>query len=349
MTQKIIHVDMDCFYAAIEMRDNPALRNKPIAVGGFSDRRGVICTSNYEARRYGVKSAMASAYALKLCPELEIIRPNFTKYREASKVIQGIFKQHTDIIEPLSLDEAYLDVTESSELAGSATLIAKQIRQEIWESQDLTASAGVAPNKFLAKIASDWEKPNGLTVITPEKIAEFVAALPVEKICGVGKVTAKKMHAMEIVTCLDLQQYDKEILSQRFGKFGARLYDLARGNDDRKVQPNRLRKSLSVEHTYPSDLVHDDDCLVAIEVLFEELKNRLRKHSERKIHKQFLKIKFNDFQLTTIECVTAGLNISVYKQLFQNGRQRHSNPIRLLGVGVHFNNDEFSGQMEFEV
>lgn len=221
--RKIIHIDMDCFYAAIEMRDAPHLRSLPIAVGGSPDGRGVLCTANYLAREYGVRSAMASYKALKLCPDLVIVPVDFAKYRSVAHAIRKIFYSYTDLVEPLSLDEAYLDVTDCELFDNQARLIAKAICQEIIDTQHLTASAGVAPNKFLAKVASDWRKPNGIFVIPPQKVANFVQKLPVEKIFGVGKVTQRKMQQFGIYTCQDLQALSMTQLIERFGTFGQRL------------------------------------------------------------------------------------------------------------------------------
>ena len=220
--RKIIHIDCDCFYAAIEMRDDPRLAGKPLAVGGAADRRGVVATCNYEARAWGVRSAMPMGQALKLCPDLQVVRPRMDAYKAVSREIHAIFRDYTEIIEPLSLDEAYLDVSASSHFDGSATRIAQDIRRRVSQELHITVSAGVAPNKFLAKIASDWRKPNGLFVITPDQVEDFVAALPVNKLHGVGKVTADKLGRLGIDTCLDLRDWSKLALVREFGSFGAR-------------------------------------------------------------------------------------------------------------------------------
>ncbi len=217
--RKIIHVDMDCFFAAVEMRDDPSLRDIPLAIGGSADRRGVISTANYPARRYGVHSAMSTAMALKLCPHLKLLPGRMAAYKEASQHIREIFARYTPLIEPLSLDEAYLDVTDCSQCNGSATLIAEQIRQTISDELNLTASAGIAPIKFLAKIASELNKPNGQYVITPAQVPAFLQQLPLSKIPGVGKVTAKRLEDVGLITCADVQQYDLVALLKRFGKF----------------------------------------------------------------------------------------------------------------------------------
>ncbi len=331
---------MDCFYAAVEIRDHPEWRNKPLAVGGAANRRGVLCTSNYIAREYGVRSAMATAHALRLCPDLILVPPSFVKYREISQNIREIFQRYTDLIEPLSLDEAYLDVSQCTQFQGSATLIAESICREILQTQQLTASAGIAPNKFLAKIASDWQKPNGQFVIRPEQIADFVAILPVKKIFGVGKVTAEKMRQFNIKTCGDLQQCSLIELRDKFGSFGEQLHAMCRGHDEREVQPNRVRKSLSVEHTYPQDLPDLNACKLALPALWDELKKRLEKHDKEKIHKQFLKLKFLDFQQTTVETVITDLNIDTFYELLEKGFARQNKAVRLLGVGVGFDNEQ---------
>ncbi len=230
--RKIIHVDMDCFFAAVEMRDNPALRDIPIAIGGSRERRGVISTANYPARKFGVRSAMPTGMALKLCPHLTLLPGRYEAYKEASRQIQAIFSRYTSLIEPLSLDEAYLDVTDSAHCHGSATLIAQEIRQTIFNELQLTASAGIAPVKFLAKIASDLNKPNGQYVITPADVPEFLRTLPLGKIPGVGKVSAAKLEAMGLRTCEDVQKYDLAMLLKRFGKFGRVLWERSQGIDE---------------------------------------------------------------------------------------------------------------------
>lgn len=334
--RKIIHIDMDCFYAAVEVRDNPQLQGKPVAVGGMAQRRGVLTTCNYEARQFGLRSAMATYRALALCPELILLPVNMEKYRQVSHQVRQIFTHYTDLIEPLSLDEAYLDVSHCEHHQGSATHIAQAIRQAIYQQLSLTASAGVAPNKFLAKIASDWHKPNGQFVITPDQVADFMQSLSVDKLFGVGKVTAKKLAALSIATCGDLQQFSLTTLLEHFGSFGEKLYYYARGIDERPVNPNRIRKSVSVELTYPEDLHTLDDCLNKLPQLLEKLLQRLASHQDRIIHKQCVKIKFNDFSQTTIECVNNTPDLAQYQALLQGAFARHAKPIRLIGIGVAF-------------
>ena len=333
--RKIIHIDCDCFYAAIEMRDDPRLAGRPMAVGGSADRRGVIATCNYEARAYGVRSAMSSRHALKLCPDLEIVKPRFEAYREASRDIHAIFRDYTELIEPLSLDEAYLDVSDSQWHGGSATRIAEDIRRRVARTLHITVSAGVAPNKFLAKIASDWRKPNGIFVITPDQVEAFVAALPVAKLHGVGKVTAEKLNRLGIDTCLDLREWSRLALAREFGTFGERLWGLARGIDDRAVHNDSRRQSVSVENTYDNDLPDLASCLERLPELLQSLNTRIeRMDSTYRPDKPFVKVKFHDFSQTTLEQAGAGRDLESYRQLLRQAFARGGKPVRLLGVGV---------------
>ncbi len=334
-TRKIIHCDCDCFYASIEMRDNPALRGKPIAVGGLPTRRGVVATCNYEARKFGIHSAMAAATARKLCPQLIIIRPDMDKYRQASRQIHEIFEAYTSVIEPLSLDEAFLAVSDCELYQGSATLIAQAIRAEVKSRVNITISAGIAPNKFLAKIASDWNKPDGQFVITPAQVDGFVQKLAVAKLHGVGKVTAGKMRRLGINTCSDLRKLDEEELKSKFGSFGERLYQLSHGIDERPVLSARIRKSVSVENTYATDLPTLTSCLQELPDLKMQLEKRLEKiGDEYRIHKQFVKIKFHDFVQTTVEMVAETTVIDNFNSLCEEGFSRGQRPVRLLGMGV---------------
>ncbi|RRV08080.1 DNA polymerase IV [Pseudomonas sp. v388] len=335
MQRKIIHIDCDCFYAAIEMRDDPSLAGKPLAVGGAADRRGVIATCNYEARAYGVRSAMSSHHALKLCPDLTIVKPRFDAYKEASREIHTIFRDYTDLIEPLSLDEAYLDVSQASHFAGSATRIAQDIRRRVSNQLHITVSAGVAPNKFLAKIASDWKKPNGLFVITPDKVEEFVAVLPVNKLHGVGKVTADKLARLGIATCTDLRSWNRLALVREFGSFGERLWNLAHGIDDRPVHNDSRRQSVSVENTYDKDLPDLASCQAKLPALLETLEGRItRMEGQYRAGKPFVKVKFHDFTQTTLEQAGAGRDLGSYEQLLAQAFARGNRPVRLLGIGV---------------
>ncbi|MBG6517733.1 DNA polymerase IV [Pseudomonas aeruginosa] len=333
--RKIIHIDCDCFYAALEMRDDPSLRGKALAVGGSPDKRGVVATCSYEARAYGVRSAMAMRTALKLCPDLLVVRPRFDVYRAVSKQIHAIFRDYTDLIEPLSLDEAYLDGSASPHFAGSATRIAQDIRRRVAEELRITVSAGVAPNKFLAKIASDWRKPDGLFVITPEQVDGFVAELPVAKLHGVGKVTAERLARMGIRTCADLRQGSKLSLVREFGSFGERLWGLAHGIDERPVEVDSRRQSVSVECTFDRDLPDLAACLEELPTLLEELDGRLQRlDGSYRPDKPFVKLKFHDFTQTTVEQSGAGRDLESYRQLLGQAFARGNRPVRLIGVGV---------------
>lgn len=334
-TRKIIHIDADCFYAAIEMRDNPRLQGRAVAVGGSADRRGVIATCNYEARSWGVHSAMPTARALKLCPDLEVIKPRMDAYKEASRQIHSILHDYTDCIEPLSLDEAFLDVSDCTLCSGSATLIAKEIRSRVWQELRLIVSAGVAPNKFLAKIASDWRKPDGLFVITPDQVDDFVLVLPVKKLHGVGKVTAAKLERMGIVNCAQLREHSVLALTKAFGSFGERLWSLARGIDQRPVQPNSRRQSVSLERTYDKDLPDLAACQAQLPGLLEQLTVRQQRLDDNyRPDKPFVKVKFHDFTQTTVEQAGAAFDLDSYSLLLSAAYMRGNKPVRLLGVGV---------------
>lgn len=295
--RKIIHIDMDAFYASIEQRDFPEYRGKPLAVG-YAEARGVVAAASYEARKYGVRSAMPSKTALRKCPELIFVPPRFDVYKEVSDQIMDIFLEYTDLVEPLSLDEAFLDVTENHKNIPSATLIAKEIKQRIKEITGLTASAGISHNKFLAKIASDYDKPDGLFVIHPKDAEKFVESLEIERFFGVGKVTAKKMHQLGIHTGADLKQMSEVFLAQHFGKVGRIYYENARAIDERDVNPNRIRKSIGAENTFDIDLVTSTKMTI-------ELYHIARRTWERIDEKQFygrtitLKIKYTDFEIIT--------------------------------------------------
>jgi len=252
-SRKIVHVDMDAFYASVEQRDDPSLRGRPVVVA-WKGKRSVVCAASYEARRYGVRSAIPAVHAERLCPDAVFLPPDFPRYKAVSQAVREIFQRHTDLIEPLSLDEAYLDVTENKTQLPTATLVAKTIRKQIWEELNLTASAGVAPNKFLAKIASDWKKPNGLFVIQPHEVEAFLTSLPVGRIPGVGRVTEARMEAADIKTVGDIRRLEHASLDALFGRWGTRLYELARGIDHHPVVPNRIRKQISAEDTFPTDI-----------------------------------------------------------------------------------------------
>jgi len=345
--RKIIHIDMDCYYAAVEMRDNPEYRNVPLAIGGSSDRRGVISTCNYQARKYGVRSAMATAHALKLCPDLVLAPGRMALYNEISQQIREIFSRYTDKIEPLSLDEAYLDVSDCNLFSGSATLIAEDIRQTIFKETQLTASAGVAPCKFVAKIASDENKPDGICVITPDKLDDFVIGLSLGKIPGVGKVTLGKLNNIGLYSCADVRQFPFEDLIKRFGKFGSVIWDRSHGLDNRNLSLGRQRKSVGVERTLPEDIRSKEDCIKMIDSLFPLLEKRLAK-SDANIQSQGLKLKFSDFQQTTVEHRCQLLNKAYFFELLTEGLSRQANRgIRLVGLHVGLADSEQSNQLAF--
>lgn len=338
---------MDCFYAAIEVRDNPSLRSEPVAVGGRSSR-GVLTTCNYEARRFGVHSAMPNFMALKKCPHLVILPVRFEAYRQESRRIRQIMVRYTNLIEPLSLDEAFLDVTGREEAAEE---IASQIKKRIRRKCGLVASAGIAPNKMLAKIASDWEKPDGLFQVRSSDIDSFMNKLPVSKIWGIGKKSEEKLRSKGIRTCGDLQAFNPLQLTHFFGKFGAELHNLCRGIDNRPVVSNRIRKSISVERTFSLNLETLEACLEKIHSLFEELESDIvRLKSERRIAKLFVKLKFSDFSRTTIERSGLAVSRENAEMLCQEAFGRKALPVRLIGIGVRFASDAHSPsrQMEFD-
>lgn len=352
--RKIIHIDMDCFFAAVEVRENPELKGKPVAVGGQAGKRGVVAACNYEARAFGVHSAMPMSIAFQRCATLIRMPVRMSLYKQVSSEIRNIFLQYSDLIEPLSLDEAFIDVTDKPFCKGSASLMAKQIRYEIFEATGLTASAGIAPNKLIAKIASDWHKPNGQKVVTPKEVKDFMTPLPVSKIYGVGKVTTKKMHQNGIKTCQDLQSLTLKELQANFGRFGTRLYDQCRGIDDRPVDNNRITKSLSIEDTYSKDLLNLASCEFALEVLYKELLLRhdaaiLKANSKAKsLSKEpqslapktlFVKIRFHDFVTTTAQLSAKQLDINIFKKLCKRAYFRGNRPVRLLGLGIVFDYD----------
>jgi len=342
--KKIIHIDADCFFAAVEMRENPNIANLPVAVGGDPNKRGVISTCNYQARVFGVKSAMSSAYARKLCPNLLIIPSRISLYKQYSDAMHAIFSEFTPYIEPLSLDEAYLDVSESEDFSGSATLIAEEIRDRIHREIGITVSAGVAPVKFLSKIASDWQKPNGLFVIPPDAVMSFVDPLPVRKLPGVGQVTAEKLARYGIYTCLDVRTYGLSKLIRQFGVFGRRLYEMSQGIDNRDVQARSNRKSMSVEHTFEHDVERLEDLMPELQELIERLTLRYSKlDSSYSIHTYMVKIKFSDFSQTTIETSARTRGVIDYEsfaRLVNAGWHRERKSVRLLGVGFRFKLDD---------
>ena len=332
--RKILHVDCDCFFAAVEMRDDPSLRDIPLAIGGSRERRGVIATCNYPARAFGIHSAMPTARALRLCPHLTLLPGHFEKYRQVSTQIQAVFHELTPLVEPLSLDEAFLDVTGVEGFRGSATWMARWIKAECYRRTGITVSVGAASSKFLAKIASDWEKPDGLTVIPPERVDAFVRELPVKKLHGVGPATGAKLDAMGISTCAELRALPIERLLDEFGKFGRRLFELARGIDDRPVRIERERKSVSVETTFDRDLPDLASASAALAPLCDKLQGRLERHGHPPLAGLFVKVRFDDFSLTTLESRGLSPSPESYTRLLEQAWARARRPVRLLGVGV---------------
>ncbi|HKJ34528.1 MAG TPA: DNA polymerase IV [Balneolales bacterium] len=336
--RKIIHIDMDAFYASVEQRDNPSLRAKAVIVGGAPDSRGVVATASYEARKFGVHSAMPSAQAKRLCPHGIFIKPRFDVYREISHQIREIFFEYTDLVEPLSMDEAYLDVTENHKGNPSATLIAQEIRKRIKEETGLTASAGIAPNKFLAKVASDINKPDGMKVIIPNEAESFIETLPIGKFHGIGKVTERRMQSLGIETGADLKKWSEFDLIEHFGKVGSYYYGIARGIDEREVKANRIRKSIGAENTFSRD--HDDTLWMEkqLDEIAFKVAGRLEK-SHTKGRTVTLKVRFANFQritrsLTLIQSVAdTGTIASVAKELLTQ-TEAGQRKIRLLGITV---------------
>lgn len=347
--RKIIHVDMDCFYAAVEVKYNPRLRGLPLGIGGPPQSRSVLCTASYEARKFGVRAAMPSSQAVRLCPQLVLIPPNFDLYIKESRAVHEIFRRFTSVVQPLSLDEAYLDVTGSSLHGGSATRIAQEIRQLIQHETQLTASAGIAENKFLAKVASDWNKPNGQFALPPSHVAAFMKELKVEKIPGVGKVTAKKMHELGLQTCGDIQKQKPLQLAQWFGSRAPDLLDLAHGIDLRPVEARAERKSLTVEETFNTDLAHWLDWMSRLPNLYEDWEQRMRRHQEKrsqeKIRGFVVKVKYFDFKNTTHEISSRGWpSLSDFEELLQYIWDKRSDPVRLIGIGVRLAAEEIPEQ-----
>jgi DNA polymerase-4 len=338
--RKIIHVDMDAFFAAVEQRDFPEYRNKPLIVGGSPFSRGVVATCSYEARPFGIHSAMPTSRAYRLCPEAIFVRPRFEAYREVSQEIRQIFSEYTDLVEPLSLDEAYLDVSGSDKHKGSATLIAKEIKSRIKQKTQLTASAGISYNKFLAKIASGLDKPDGLYLITPKKGIEFIKQLPIRKFHGVGKATAAKMLSLGIETGNDLQCFSLAELQQYFGKSGAYYYNIARGIDNRPVVNQRKSQSIGVETTFQQDIVGSQRVLKQLQQLFDKALTRVnaKQLSARTLT---IKIKYHDFvQITRSRTLPQPINIDtpindLLRDLLTN-TEIDLRPVRLLGVNLSY-------------
>lgn len=342
INRKIIHVDMDAFYASVEQLDNPDLRGKPLAVGG-SEHRGVVSAASYEARKFGVRSALSGTLAKKYCPELIFVRPRFDRYKEISNKIRKIFHDYTDLVEPLSLDEAYLDVTVNKKGNPSASLIAQEIRKRIYDEIGLTASAGISINKFVAKVASDYNKPNGQKTIGPEEVIPFLEQLPIRKFYGVGKVTTEKMYQLGIFTGLDLKNKSLEFLEKHFGKSGTFYYNVVRGIHNGQVRSNHIAKSVAAEHTFNENLTSEIFMLEKLERIAAELERRLKKHniSGKTVT---LKIKYSDFSQQTRSKTLPyfisdkALMLETAKELLFQERMKES--VRLLGISLNNLNTE---------
>jgi len=337
--RRIIHVDMDAFYTSVEQRDDPALRGKPVAVGGPAASRGVVAAASYEARAFGVRSAMPMARAVRLCPDLVVVQPDFARYRAVSQQMMAILRSSTPLVEPLSLDEAYLDVTDNLWGEPLATSVAKTLKARIRAELDLTASAGVAPNKFLAKIASGWKKPDGLTVIAPERVEEFLRELPVEALWGVGPVTAKKLRAIGIGRLLDVRSADDERLRGAVGSLAGWLKSLSRGEDPRPVEPDRPWKSLSGETTYEKDLVDPEQIRAEIERLARRTAASLERRGLR-ARTVTIKVRYANFSTVTRSHTASApthdaAEIAARALALLARTDAARRPVRLLGVGAH--------------
>jgi DNA polymerase-4 len=336
--RRIIHLDMDAFYASVEQRDDPSLRGRPLAVGGSPQSRGVVAAASYEARAFGVRSAMPMARALRLCPELAVVRPDFARYRAASQQVMEILRSCTPLVEPLSLDEAYLDVTDNLWGERLASVIARQLKKKIHEATGLTASAGVAPNKFLAKIASGWQKPDGLTVIAPGRVERFLQQLPVEALWGVGPVTAKKLRALGILKLVDVREQDEISLQRAIGGLAATLKRLAWGEDPREVRPDRPWKSISAETTYSVDLEDAGEMRAELARLAARVVNSLEKKNllARTVT---IKVRYGDFTTVTrshsAAPTRAGGEFAARAAALLERTEAGRRPVRLLGVGAH--------------
>jgi DNA polymerase-4 len=339
---KIIHIDLDYFFAQVEERDKPFLKEKPFAVGG-EENRGVVCTCNYVARKYGVRSAMPIFQALKICPELVVLRVNMENYKSVSRTIFSILYDITPDVESVSLDEAYLDVTNLNMLGNSATLISNFIREKIYKETGLTSSAGVAPSKLLAKIASGINKPNGLYVIAPHQVRSFIHDLKVENLMGVGQSTLSKLHDLNVYTCSQLQSLPIRALQQYFGKYGITLYNYSRGIDNREVIAHHLEKSISVESTSRIDLMGIEDCILYLDALYAKLVDRVSSKVEKKIDTLFVKITDTNFFKYSIMHKAYHHSKEAFVLLFKRLYSRHNNPpIRLIGIGVNLNKYDYT-------
>jgi len=337
--RRIIHVDMDAFYASVEQRDRPGLRGRPVAVGGRPERRGVVAASSYEARAFGVRSAMSMARAVRLCPQLVVVPPDFAKYRAVSAAVFDLFRAVTPLVEPLSLDEAYLDVTENAWHEPLAVNVARRLKEQIRETTGLTASAGVAPNKFLAKIASGWQKPDGLTVVAPERVEWFLQQLPVDALWGVGPVTAARLRAINLARLADVRRADPELLRRTIGSQAGWLVNLAHGIDDRPVEPSRTRKSVGTEHTFAEDLAERGR-------IRDEISAMVREHADWLARKRLyaktltIKVRYGDYTTITrsdtqTPATRDGTVLARRAVALLDRTEAGSRPVRLLGVSLH--------------
>ena len=347
--RKIVHIDMDAFYASVEQRDNPQLRGKPVVVAWLG-KRSVVCAASYEARRFGVRSAMPALRAEHLCPGAVFLPPDFARYRAVSHQVREILKRHTDLIEPLSLDEAYLDVSENKTGLPTATQVARTIRKQIREELNLTASAGVAPNKFLAKIASDWKKPDGLLVIQPEEIDAFLLPLPVGRLPGVGKITEEKLKKFQVQTVADLRALDLSTLERRFGRYGVRLHELARGIDNHEVIPDRPTQSVSAEDTFEQDVTLDET-----EPMIRKLAEKTWSAARQELRiarTVVLKLKTSEFKILTRSHTphappsSCEELTSIVLSLRDRVKVRPKQRFRLVGVGLSNFNDPHDASAE---
>jgi len=349
-TRKIIHVDMDSFFASLEIRDKPELKNKPVAVGGKAHERGVLTTCNYIAREYGLHSAMPTKKALSLCKDLIVLPVDIDKYKKESKEIFKVFKCYSKKIEPISIDEAYIDVTDSGYCESDPEKMAYQIRSCIWKDFKITASAGISCNKLLAKICSDWNKPNNQYSLSDDEVFDFIKNIRLDMIPGIGKVNFEKCINLNMKYCKDMYIYSVDELEQIFGSFGANLYNLIRGVDQRDVNINRVRKSISVEDTFLEDIKNVESCIPKLDFLYKKLIQRCKNNeiSQNSVKEIFIKVKFNDFKVISRQFKCSSLNLKSYIQLFNNNINNPIKPIRLLGLGFTLK-DSGSEAMQYDI
>ena len=349
-SRKIIHVDMDSFFASLEIRDKPELKNKPVAVGGKAHERGVLTTCNYIAREYGLHSAMPTKKALSLCKNLIVLPVDIDKYKRESKEIFKVFKCYSKKIEPISIDEAYIDVTNSNYCESDPEKMAYQIRSCIWKDFKITASAGISCNKLLAKICSDWKKPNNQYSVSDDQVSDFIKDIRLDMIPGIGKVNFKKCINLNMKYCKDMYIYSTYELEGIFGSFGVNLYNLIRGIDQRDVNINRIRKSISVEDTFLEDIKNVESCISKIDFLYEKLIQRCRINeiSQNSVKEIFIKVKFNDFKVISRQSKCNSLNLKNYIRLLNDNINSPIKPIRLLGLGFNLKDDK-SDSIQYDI